>query len=113
MSAAVLRVARDADTQKTFAVVTTCGCAFRLDAGTEEVGRRIMALLDHADEVNRGERGGCYVPQMTTGSTVNYRRKPAQCVASKHIPTTGAACSVCGAAGMQHEDDHPGGGAGA
>lgn len=34
---------------------------------------------------------------------------PARCVASKHIPTTGAACSVCGAPGMQHEDDHPGG----
>jgi hypothetical protein len=32
-----------------------------------------------------------------------------RCVASKHIPTTGASCSVCGAAGMQHEDDHPGG----
>lgn len=33
-----------------------------------------------------------------------------ECVASLHIPTTGATCSVCGAAGMQHEADHPGGG---
>lgn len=32
-----------------------------------------------------------------------------RCIASKHIPTTGATCSVCGAPGMQHEDDHPGG----
>lgn len=35
---------------------------------------------------------------------------PSRCVASKHIPTTGAVCSVCGAPGMQHEDDRPGGG---
>lgn len=32
---------------------------------------------------------------------------PVRCVASKHIPTTGASCSVCGAGCMQHEDDHP------
>ena len=35
---------------------------------------------------------------------------PTQCVASLHIPTTGATCSVCGATGMQHQEDHPGGG---
>jgi hypothetical protein len=67
MTAAVLRVVRDADTRKTFVAVTSCGCAFRLDVGAEEVGNRIMLLLDHADEVNRGERGGCYVPQMNVG----------------------------------------------
>jgi hypothetical protein len=34
---------------------------------------------------------------------------PLRCVASLHIPTTGAACSACGAVGMQHQDDRPGG----
>lgn len=64
MKAAVLRVVRGVE--GTFVAVTTCGCAFRLNVGAEEVGNRIMILLDHADEVNLGERGGCYVPEIVT-----------------------------------------------
>lgn len=44
-----------------------------------------------------------------TPSTAKAGPRPFECVASVHIPTTGATCSVCGADGMQHEDDHPGG----
>lgn len=64
------------------------------------------------DAMRHASKRGHLVHFIVEDSTVYDGRRaaalnPTRCIASRHIPTTGAACSVCGAAGMQHEDDHP------
>lgn len=78
------------------------------DAGAAKAAEQtVVAALDKSAPAPKA------APERVAPSTTRY---PApgpivavvdRCVASKHIPTTGAECSVCGAPGMQHEDDRP------
>lgn len=85
-------------------VLTTAGCLARREGQVITVDHLTITALkagvdtDLAIDVRKA-----------LGLPMPGREGGARCAASKHIPTTGAACSICGAAGMQHEDDHPGG----
>jgi hypothetical protein len=85
------------------APVVNPGCG---DIFIARTGGQCCEVCEH--EVRPGE---VVASQPGTGGLVQHVACPGRCVASLHIPTTGATCSLCGAVGMQHEDDHPGGGA--